>query len=148
MIDGTKKKAAKVLPKKNNATSGKKAHNDNKYYKVGRIRRNSWANAVLGAYDIVVSEQELVHIKNKHNTELLQLGMTAFDFVKFIADNYNVVYKGTGASFLLVVKREYFSSQAAIEVAMFDKSSKYRIKTATPVKTKQLGTKKILCEKT
>ena len=48
------KNTTQKLPKKNNAADGRKAHNDNIFYKVGRIRRNSWANAVLGAYDIVV----------------------------------------------------------------------------------------------
>lgn len=114
---------------------------------MGRIRRNSWANSVLGAYDVMVSEQELVHIHNRHATELQRIGMTAFDFVKFILDNYNAIYKGSGTSFLLVVKRPVLSSQAAIELTVISRKNQYQIKTATPVKTKQIVTKKALCEK-
>jgi hypothetical protein len=138
------KNTVEKLSKKNNATDGKKAHNDNAFYKVGRIRRNSWANTVLSAYDIVVSERELVHIYNFHSTELDQIGMSAFDFVKFVVSNYNAIYKGAEHSFLLVVQGEEKSKQAAIQVTPFGKQNKYQIKTATPIETKRLYNKKLL----
>jgi hypothetical protein len=40
-------KTTNQLPKKNNATDGKKAHNDDNFFKIGRIRLNSWANKAL-----------------------------------------------------------------------------------------------------
>jgi len=68
MLNGQKKKTAKretikVLPKRNNTTSGAKAHND------------------------------------------------------------NVIYKGSGTSFLLVVKRPVLSSQAAIELTVVSRKT-------------------------
>jgi len=139
------KNTIKKLPKKNNATDGQKAHNDVKFFKVGRIRYNSWATKALKAVDIVVSERELVHIQKKHNVELEQIGMTAFDFVKFIVDNFNEIYQGSGISILLVVRRDYISNQAAIEITMLNDKEKYQIKTAEPVKTRRLSSKKLLC---
>ena len=138
-------KIIKKLPKKNNAADGQKAHNDTKFFKVGRIRYNSWAAKALKVCDIVVSERELVHIQKKHNAELEQIGMNAFDFVKFIVDNFNEIYQGSGTSILLVVRRDYISNQAAIEITILNEKEKYLIKTAEPVKTRRLSSKKLLC---
>lgn len=140
-----KPKTTKVLPKKNNAGNGKKAHNDNAIYKVGRIRYGSWATQILQSRDIVVSERELVHIHNYHSAELETVGMTAFDFVKFVVNNFNAIYRGSGNSYLLVVKRQNTSSQAAIEITILNNKEKYQIKTAEPVKTRRLISKKLLC---
>ena len=72
------------LPKRTNAASGKKAHNDNRYIKVGRVRRNSWINQVLPAADILISEREIVHIGNHHRAELAKLGIDSFAYIKMI----------------------------------------------------------------
>ena len=133
-----------ILPKNHNATSGKKAHNDNKYYVVGRIKYRSWATAVLKVRDIIVYESELVHIYNDHKKELSKIGMTAFDFVNFIIDNYNEIREGTKNSVLLVVRRENISNYAALELFLAEKEM-YKIKTATPIKNAQLLKKKLLC---
>lgn len=139
-------KTTQKLPKRNNATSGKKAHNDNRYYKVGRIRMNSWANEILFAYDVIVYESELVHIGKKHNKELQKIGLTPFDFTKFICANFNELRKGNGDSVLLVVRRPSTSNVAAIEVFEDTERGKkvYKIKTAAPFGTKQLCLKKLL----
>lgn len=133
-----------IPPKKSNAGSGAKAHNDNKFLKVGRIRYNSWATPVLKSCDIIVSERELVHIYNYHAVELELLGMSAFDFVKLVVDNFNTIYKGSGNSYLLVVQEKEKSKQAAIQLIAFGKKNKYQIKTATPIETKRLYNKKLL----
>ena len=136
-----------IANKRNNANNGGKAHNDNRYIKVGRVRMNSWAAQCLAVRDIIVYETELVHITNRHGKELESIGMTAFDFVKFIVDNYNEIYKGTGNSFLLAVRREHISDVAAIELHRECVRGKelYKINTATPIKEKQLCLKKMLC---
>ena len=138
-----KQKNTEKLPKKNNATDGKKAHNDSVFYKIGKIRYGSWANKILKAYDIVVSERDLVHIQNEHNTELEAIGLTAFDFVKYIADNFNKIYKGSGNSVLLVVWREKTSYTAAIELYLTKQNDVYKIKTALPMNTVTLSKKKL-----
>ena len=38
-----------------NATSGKKAHNESHYIKIGRVRLHSWMNEKLPAADIIIS---------------------------------------------------------------------------------------------
>ena len=139
-------KTTKTLPKRNNATNGQKAHNDNQYYKVGRIRMNSWANKILDAYDIIVYETELVHIAKRHNKELKKIGLTPFDFVKFVCNNFNELRKGKGLTTLLVVRRQHTSNMAAIEIHKEEKNGRmvYKINTAAPFDTKQLLSKKLL----
>lgn len=140
-------KTIKKLPKRTNANSGKKAHNDNICYKVGRIKMNSWATKILSAADIVIYETELVHIYNRHKKELCSVGMDAFDFVKFIVTNYNEIYRGTGNTFRLVVRRKHTSDMAAIELHKITVNSAdvYKINTATPMGTKKLCEKDLLC---
>ena len=140
-------KTTKALPKRNNAVNGRKAHNDNRCYKVGRIRMNSWATRLLNAYDIVIYDSELVHIYKRHGKELRSVGMTAFDFVKFIVENFNEIYQDEEKGFLIVVHRTHTSDMAAISLHLQTMKRKevYKINTATPVDTKQLRSKTLLC---
>jgi hypothetical protein len=124
---------------------GKKAHFENKVYKVSRIRYNSWATVVLKSCDIVVFERELVHIQNHHGKELAELGMTALDFVRFVTGNFNVVYKGSGNSVLLVVKHSDLSKVAAIELIILGKKQNYKINAAFPINIERLHQKELLC---
>ena len=135
------------LPKRNNASDGKKAHNDNQPYKVGRIRMNNWASKILLATDIVIYDSELVHIYKRHGRELRNVGMNAYDFVKFIVENFNEIYSDEEHGYLLVVKRNHTSNMAAIALHLITSGTKtvYKINTATPVNTKQLRNKKLLC---
>lgn len=135
------------LPNRNNATNGRKAHNDNRYYKIGRVRRNSWATSILATYDLVIYESELVHIQNRHGRELRNIGITPFDFVRFICNNYNEVRKGSGTTLLLCVHRPHVSNMAAIEVhkECVEGRLVYKINTAAPIDTKQLCSKELLC---
>ena len=140
-------KTTDKLPKRNNAVSGTKAHHDNQMHKVGRIRMNSWANKLLSAYDIIIYDSELVHIYKRHGNELRNIGMNAFDFVKFIVSNFNEIYKDNDRGYLLVVHRTHTSNMAAIALHLVVSNGKevYKINTATPVKTKQLQSKRLLC---
>lgn len=135
------KKIVKVR-KRDNSQDGRKAHNDSVLIKVGRIKQNSWANEKLKAADIYIDETELVHILNRHGKELETIGLEPFDFVSHIVNNYNEIYDDKG-DYLLVVKRENVSNFAAIRLS--HESDVYKIKTAAPIKTKQLLSKKLLC---
>lgn len=137
-------KETKQLPKRHNANSGDKAHLDNKAYKVGRIRRNSWANKVLKAYDIVVYESELVHILKYHEPELNGLGFTPFDYVLFVLNNFNAIYQGKNDAKILVYKPKSHTAHRAIIELVFD-GKQYKIKTASPIKTERLIKMKLLC---
>ena len=72
--------------------------------------------------------------------------MDAFDFVRFIVENYNAIYKGSGNSYLLAVIREHTSDIAAIELYQECVNGEwvYKINTADPIKTKQLYSKELL----
>lgn len=140
-------KTTNQLPKRNNASNGIKAHNDNQPYKVGRIKSGSWATRCLKATDIIVYDSELVHIYKYHGKELGRLGLEAFDFVQFVVTHFTRIYKGSGNSFLLVVPRKRTSSTAAIELHIEYMHGKevYKIKTATPIDTDRLSSKVLLC---
>lgn len=132
---------------KDNFNKGIKAKNDVRSIYIGRIRFNSWALNVLKARDVIIYETELVHILNRHSKELQTIGLTPIDFVKFVIQNYNVIYQGSGNSFLLVVLRNKVSNMAAIELTNIteDGKEKYKIKTASPINTGKLLNKEILC---
>ncbi len=129
--------------RKHNADSGIKSHFDNRCYKVGKIRYKSWANKVLKAYNIVIYESELVHIKNKHRKELLSLGLSAFDFVSYIVQHFSEIYEGKNNAKILVVRNEGVSNRAVIELSLEGKQ--YKIKTASPIKLTRLSKMKLLC---
>ena len=137
------KNITKKLPKKNNAADGQKARNDNTFYKVGRIRYNSWAAIVLKACDIIVYDRELVHIYNRHRKELDKLGFSAFEYVKFIVNNFNEIYNGKLDRKLLAVKSVGISHYAVVEL-VFERN-KYVIKTAVSVETQRLSKLELLC---
>ncbi len=135
----------KQKPRRDNSNNGNKAHNDDKLIKVGRINYNSWATKKLKAADIFIYESVLVHIKKFHSIELNKLGMTPLDYTIYIVKNYNEIYKGSGTSNLLVVKRTTISNFAAIELSQ--ENGYYKIKTAALINNKQLSNKKLLCAK-
>ncbi len=137
------------LLRNNNADSGTKAHNDNRAYKVGRIRHNSWASKVLKSCDIIIFETGLVHIYKNHKRELDLLGMTAIQYINYIVQNYNEIRQGSGSSILLCVNsysNTKNSNIAAIELIfrVTGKNNLYEIKTALPMKTERLLKKKLL----
>ncbi len=133
------------MKKRDNSSSGRKAHHDDKLLKVGRIAHNSWATSKLKAADICIYESALVHIIKRHSTELSRLGITPLDFVKFIVSSFNEIYQGPDYTKLLVVKRTNISNFAAIELS--HENSIYKIKTAALINNKQLSNKKLLCAK-
>ena len=139
-----KKKKITAPARRDNSADGRKAHHDERCYKVGRIRHRSWATRAMPAGDIVVYERELVHINNQHGKELRKLGLTPLAYVQYVAASFNEVYQSTGNSLLLVVRDSHVSQMAALQVAL-EKPRRHKIKTATPVKNEWLLNKKLLC---
>lgn len=134
-------------PKALSKPNGKKAPNNRQPYTVGRIKYKSWATNVLKARNIVVYETELVHITNKHRDELSTIGSTAIDLVLFVVQNFNEIRRGKGESLLLIVRRNSTSNMAAIELVLGENKGKevYKITTASPISTKKLLLKELLC---
>lgn len=139
------KKVFKTL-KRDNSKDGRKAHNDSMLIKVGRIRQNSWAHEKLKAADIYIDETELVHINNRHGKEIASFHHTPLSFVIHVITNFNEIYESSEPDcFVLVVKQQLFSNQAVIQLS-FD-GTQYKVKTAAPLRTKQLQNRKLLCAK-
>ena len=139
------KKVIKTL-KRDNLKDGRKAHNDSMLIKVGRIRQNSWAHEKLKAADIYIDETELVHINNRHGKELETINFTPLSFVVFVVQNFNEVYSTSEADCYRIVFKQQKTSSYAIMTLSFD-GKLYKIKTAAPIKTKQLLNKNLLCAK-
>lgn len=149
-------KVGKKQPtKRSNATSGTKAHNDNRYIKVGRVRMNSWMSSAIPVADIFISERELVHIATKHGKELQRLGIDALLYVNSIINNSNEIRKGnTHDTLLFIVKTYPFDKDTVVHCAVVElsikiehKKSVYKIKTAYPAIMDRLSKNELVCVK-
>lgn len=142
------------LPKRTNANNGKKAHNDNIYYKIGRIRMNSWINAHLPAADILISERQLVHISKSHAAELFNLGLTAINYVTLIINQCNHIRKDIITnSYIFVIKAEPIQPNTTLQMAVLEIEERcinqkkvYIIKTAHPENWKRLSKYEFVCD--
>lgn len=139
--------------KRNNANSGRKAHNDNRYIKVGRVRMNSWMSSALSIADIFVSERELVHITNKHSKELNALGLDGLNYVLTIIENCQEVRKDDKThAYLFALKQSIGNpivhcAVVEIELSLMNRKKCYIIKTARPESWSRLSCKTLLCAK-
>ena len=119
---------------------GRKTHYDFDYYKIGRVRMNSWASEKIPVADIMVSDRELVHIFNRHKTELQTLGISSFSYVQMIVSRFSEVRKDTVGVYYFIMKgkRQMASDTehvAVVELELKEKGNKkfYKIKTARPM---------------
>lgn len=138
-----------------NAKNGRKAHNDYRYIKVGRVSMNSWVSRRLAVADILISERELVHITNKHRQEMQQLGLDALLYVKTIIENSNEIRRGnTNDTYLFIVKTLPFNNETVMHCAVVEMSVRienkkkvYKIKTAYPAMMGRLSKNELICVK-
>lgn len=142
----------KRLPKRTNANSGKKAHNDNRYIKVGRVKRNSWINQALPAADILISEREVVHISS-HREELAKLGIDSFTYIKMIIECCNEIRKDNRGGYLFIVKGERIDNCSTDQCAVIELKEKwiagkrvYLIITARPMSWGRLKKIEFVCD--
>lgn len=107
------------------------------YIKVGRIKSTIAQDAHIKCADIYISENQIKHISARHHTELLQLGFTVEQYIKYIIDNYNQIRKGAGDSILLVVFNNSNTKHdsAAMALNYCIEKEFWEIKTAQPRKT-------------
>lgn len=137
-----------------NATNGKKAHNDNQFIKVGRIRMNSWASKKMPVADIIISERELVHIANRHTAELKALGIDAFNYVCTIINQCNEIRKDKIGMYLFIVRGKNDTTKSTLSCAVVElvigwlnHKRIYKIKTARPEKWGRLSKLELVCDK-
>lgn len=147
-------KTTNKLQKRNNADSGKKAHNDNQFIKVGRIRMNSWATAKLPVADIYISERELVHIKNRRGEALGNLGFTAQTYIETIIQQFNEIRKDERGAYFFIVKGVRIKNSdlekcavVELEYAWYGQKHAYIIKSARPMNWGRLQKIEFVCDK-
>ena len=140
--------------KRSNVSSGAKAHHDNQYIKVGRVRLNSWINSALPAADILISEREVVHIANRHRLELSKLGMEAFNYVTMIVNQYDEVRKDNRDALFFIVSGarqtdDDLEQCAVVELKLqwLNRKRVYVIKTARPMIWGRLRKIELVCVK-
>ena len=148
------KSSSKQLAKRSNATSGKKAHNENQFIKIGRVRLHSWMNAKLPAADILISEREIVHVANKHRQELALLGMEAFNYVTMIINQSDEIRKDNRDALFFIVsgsrQSDSDSEQCAVaelKIEWMGRKRVYVIKSARPMNWGRLRKIELVCVK-
>ena len=148
------KTSSKQLPKRSNASSGKKAHNESQFIKIGRVRLHSWINDKLPAADILISEREIVHIANKHSHELASLGMEAFNYVTMIINQSNEIRKDDRDALFFIVsgqrKTDSDLEQCAVvelKIEWMGRKRVYVIKSARPMNWGRLRKIELVCVK-
>lgn len=123
--------------------------NPGNIHRVGRISWTIAKQAHIKCADIVITTNYLRHIANTHSKELLQLGMDAYGYVRFIVTNFNCIRKGTDDSILLVVDTNNRQSHVAALGLLYDSEKEYwQIKTAQPRETDAVRRKKKLWQVT
>lgn len=110
------------------------------YIKVGRIKYSVANKSHLKCADIYVSKNYLRHIAIGHKTELERVGISALDFIKLVANNYNQIRKGSGDSYMLVIyhKNENIHYTACISINFSLENEFWEVKTAQPRDTKDI----------
>ena len=148
------KTSSKQLPKRSNANSGKKAHNENRFIKIGRVRLHSWINEKLPAADILISEREIVHVATRHSQELASLGMEAFNYVTMIINQSDEVRKDNRDAFFFIVsgtrKTDSDLEQCAVvelKIEWMGRKRVYVIKSARPMNWGRLRKIELVCVK-
>lgn len=119
------------------------------YEWVGRIRKGVADEAGIKFADVFIDESHLEHIKEKHQSELKALGISARFLVEIVLDNYNRIYQGSGKSILWVCFDEKVKSHltAALTLNYIVKKGFGEVRTAQPRSSDNLKKKKSDLEK-
>lgn len=119
------------------------------YVKVGRIRKGVADEAGIKCADVYIDESHLEHIKEKHQSELKALGISAKLLVEIVLDNYNRIYQGSGKSILLVCFDEKVKSHltAALTLNYIVKKGFWEVRTAQPRSSDNFKKKKEIWKK-
>lgn len=96
------------------------------YIKVGEIKTGRG----LKGGQILVSKNQLVHITNKHGSEIEKAGFSVLQFIRIVCSDYNQI-RTTRDGYILVVYSEHLSKIAIIEMNL-SLDGFWEIKTAGP----------------
>jgi hypothetical protein len=106
------------------------------YTKVGRISMTIAKKAHIKAADIMIDENHIKHIGNKHKKELEKLGISVMDFVRLIVSSFTEIREAQENTLYLVNINKQSKYFVAIIQLNYNLSREFwEIKTAIPIRT-------------
>lgn len=106
------------------------------YTKVGRISMTIAKKAHIKAADIMIDENHIKHIGNKHKKELEKLGVSVMDFVRLIVSSFTEIREAQENTLYLVNINKQSKYFVAIIQLNYNLSREFwEIKTAIPIRT-------------
>ncbi|MGM9825710.1 MAG: hypothetical protein ACI3Z8_04655 [Paludibacteraceae bacterium] len=102
-------------------------------HKIGRINWTIAKRAHIKCADIVITDNQLIHIQRRHNAELSLLNISAFDYVKMVVDNYDQIREKRDNAIMLVKTNPMPPHDTCVLELQFNKTKQeWNIKTAQP----------------
>jgi hypothetical protein len=103
------------------------------FIKVGRISMTIAREAHIKAADIVTTENYLIHIGNKHKSQLQPLGLNAFDYIKIVLAQFTEIREAERNAVLMVKQNPGRSNDTVvIELTLNYKLHLWEARTAQP----------------
>ena len=95
--------------------------------------------------DIMINNDHIWHIQQKHKKELETLGIDAFSFVKLIANEFCEIREAPENALDLVIENDLGKKFVAVVTLNYNYSKKFwEIRTAIPVRTAVVNSRKLL----
>ena len=114
------------------------------YIKIGRLKYSISKICHKKSADIYISKNQIRHINNKHGNELSLVGVSAFEFVTMVCNQFNQI-RETRDGLMLVIYREKLSYTAIIELQYCD-GDFWEVKTAGPRRVPTVDKKALIWE--
>lgn len=114
------------------------------YIKIGRINMTRAREAHIKSADIMINKNHIKHIEKKHKSELDALGLSAFDFVRIIVDQYTEIRIAPENALNLVLKSNQRLFVAVITLNFNDIKDFWEIKTALPMRSAVINSRKLI----
>ena len=103
------------------------------FIKVGRISMTIAREAHIKAADIVTTENYLIHIGNKHKSQLQPLGLNAFDYINIVLAQFTEIREAERNAVLMVKQNPGRSNDTVvIELTLNYKLHLWEVRTAQP----------------
>lgn len=89
--------------------------------------------AHIKAADIVTDKGHLIHIDNKHRTQLQPLGLNAFDYIKIVLEQFTEIRESPRNAVLMVKQNQGRPNDTVvIELTLNSKLHLWEVRTAEP----------------
>lgn len=105
------------------------------YIKVGRIKATIAKQAGIEPGDIVINNNYLRHIKNRHGSEIFPYNKSILKYISAIADSFDQIRQGSDDSILLVLRDNNRNDVIGVQLTpLIDDKGKnlWEIHTAQP----------------